>query len=78
MKESGEVSVEATDQSVDTPVDLTAHSVEAPAEVNGGRLEEPVEDATQSVDDRIAAAVSSRKINANRQNALKSTGPENS
>jgi hypothetical protein len=75
MKESGEVSVEATEPSVDTPVDPTAHSLEAAAEVSGGPLKEPADYAAQVVDDRIAAAVSARKINANRQNALKSTGP---
>lgn len=75
MKESGEFSVEATDPSVDTPVDPTGQSVEARAEVSSQPVEEPVEEATQPVDDRKTAAVSSRKINANRQNALKSTGP---
>src|SRR5579862_1552705 len=75
MKESGEVSLEAIDQSIDTPVDPAAHSVEAPAEKSGQPVEKPVERAAQFVDDRIAAAVSARKVNANRQNAQKSTGP---
>ena len=65
MKDPVEVSVEATGKSVEPPEEVTTPSSEV-----------PVEAPTKPVEEGKPVRASARKVAANRQNALKSTGPK--